>query len=302
MRFKGLDLNLLVALDALMIERNLTAAARSINLSQPAMSAAVRRLRSYFRDELFTMRGREFVPTPRAEDLAPAIREALQHIRLNIIPWDKFTPDQSDRHFRVSLCDFVTVVLFQKILERLAREAPGISFDLLPLTDNPDELLRRGDVDFLISPPLFMSSAHPKIDLFQERLTCVGCSNNKQLEEALTAEEYSSMGHAVVRFGRTQQPTIEDCFLQEHGLKRRVEVVVSSFSMIPAALMGTDRIATVPFRLVGLFEDTIPLRMTAPPIALPTFTEAVQWPVLHDKDPANIWMRDIMVQEAARLP
>ncbi|KLK89647.1 hypothetical protein AA309_30240 [Microvirga vignae] len=77
MRFKGLDLNLLVALDALMTERNLTAAARSINLSQPAMSAAVGRLRAYFRDELFTMRGRELVITPRAAGLAPAVREAL---------------------------------------------------------------------------------------------------------------------------------------------------------------------------------------------------------------------------------
>ncbi|TCK31889.1 regulatory helix-turn-helix LysR family protein [Paraburkholderia sp. BL8N3] len=89
MRFKGLDLNLLVALDALMTERNLTAAARSINLSQPAMSAAVARLRAYFCDELFTMRGRELVPTPRAEGLAAPIREALVHIQLSVISRDE---------------------------------------------------------------------------------------------------------------------------------------------------------------------------------------------------------------------
>lgn len=96
MRFNGLDLNLLVALDALMTERNLTAAARRINLSQPAMSPPVDCLQFYFRDELFAMRGRELIPTPRASTRCP-IREALLHIQLSIISRDAFNPALSDR-------------------------------------------------------------------------------------------------------------------------------------------------------------------------------------------------------------
>ncbi|TCG02908.1 LysR family transcriptional regulator [Paraburkholderia steynii] len=301
MRFKGLDLNLLVALDALMTERNLTAAARSINLSQPAMSAAVARLRAYFCDELFTMRGREFVPTPRAEGLAAPVREALVHIQLSVISRDVFNPAKSDRRFRIILSDFMAVVFFRKIVERIAREAPAVSFELLPLADDPDEVLRRGEGDFLILPELFMSSTHPKAKLFEETLVCVGCRTNKQLSGQLTFERYMSMGHVAVRFGRTRRPSIEEWFLLEHGLKRRDEVIVQSFSMIPPMLLNTDRIGTMPLRLAKHFEKTMPLRIVELPLPLPAFTEAVQWSALHNSDPASNWMREIILQEASRM-
>ncbi|MBO4227658.1 LysR family transcriptional regulator [Bradyrhizobium neotropicale] len=301
MRFKGLDLNLLVALDALMRERNLTAAARSIKLSQPAMSAAVARLRTYFRDELFTMRGRELVPTPRAEGLAGPIREALLHIQLSIISQDVFNPGKLDRRFRILLSDFTTIVFFRKVVDRVARQAPAVTFELLPLADETDELLRRGEVDFLILPELFMSSAHPKATLFEERLVCVGCHTNKRLPRRLTFDRYMSMGHVAVKFGRLRRPSIEEWFLLEHGLTRRIEVVVQSFSMIPPVLLDTGRIATMPSRLVEHFEQTMPLQIVELPRSLPAFAEAVQWPALHNNDPASIWMREILLEEASRM-
>ncbi|HEV2897465.1 MAG TPA: LysR family transcriptional regulator [Pseudaminobacter sp.] len=301
MRFKGLDLNLLVVLDALLTERNLTEAARRINLSQPAMSASVTRLRDFFGDELFAMSGRERILTPRAEALAPAVRDALLRIQCSIMSWDPFNPAQSDRRFRIILSDFVTLVFFEKVVERVAREAPAVSFELLPLDDNPDELLRHGDVDFLILPELIMSSAQPRVALFDEKLVCVGCPNNKQLPRQLTFERYMSMRHVVAKFGRLLKPSIEEWFLLEHGLKRRVEVVVQAFSMIPPMVSGTARIATMPFRLVKHFEQTFPLQIIELPLPLPAFTEAVQWPALHNNDPASIWMREIMLQEASRL-
>ncbi|WEX79734.1 LysR family transcriptional regulator (plasmid) [Sinorhizobium numidicum] len=301
MRFKGLDLNLLVALDALMTERKLTAAARSINLSQPAMSAAIARLRTYFRDELFTMQGRELVPTPRAEALAPAVRDALLHVQLSVISWDSFNPAQSDRRFRISLSDFMTLVFFEKVVERVAWEAPGVSFELLPRADQPDELLRRGEVDFLIFPELFMSSAHPKAKLFDETFVCVGCPTNNQLTAQLSFESYMSMGHVAAKYGTTRKHSLEEWLLLEHGLERRVEVVVQGFSMIPPLLSGTDRIATMPLRLVRHFERTIPLRIVELALPLPAFAMAVQWPALCNSDPASLWMREILLQEAARM-
>ncbi|PBB52339.1 MULTISPECIES: LysR family transcriptional regulator [Mesorhizobium] len=299
MRFKGLDLNLLVVLDALLTQRNLTAAASSINLSQPAMSAAVARLRDYFNDELFTMSGRERVLTPRAETLAPAVRGALLKIQSSIISWDPFNPAQSDRRFRITLSDFATLVFFEKVVERVAREAPAVSFELLPLDDDPDELLRRGDVDFLICPELFMSSAHPRAALFDDTLVCVGCPTNKQLPQQLTFERYMSMRHVAAKFG--QKPSVEERFFLEHGLKRRVEVIVQAFSMIPPMVSGTARISTMPFRLVEHFKKTFPLRIIELPLPLPAFTEALQWPALHNSDAASVWMREILLQEASRM-
>ncbi|WP_331375584.1 transcriptional regulator NodD2 [Sinorhizobium chiapasense] len=302
MRFKGLDLNLLVVLDALMTERNLTAAARSINLSQPAMSAAVARLRTYFRDELFTMAGREFIPTPRAERLAPAAREALLRIQLSIISWEPFNPAQSDRRFRIILSDYVTFVFFEKIVERAALEAPAVSFEFLPPTDDNEDLLRRGDVDLLILPEIFMSNARPRTKLFDDVHVCVGCRTNEQLSEPLTFERYMSMGHVVVRFGDSLRLGIEERYLVEHGLKRRIDVVVQGYSMIPPMLVGTERIGTMPLRLAQHFAKTMPLRIVELPLPqhLP-FTEAVQWPALHDSDPASLWMREMLVEEASSM-
>ncbi|AGB73531.1 MULTISPECIES: LysR family transcriptional regulator [Rhizobium] len=301
MRFKGLDLNLLVALDALMTERNLTAAARSINLSQPAMSAAVGRLRVYFEDELFTMNGRELVLTPRAKGLVSAVREALLHIQLSIISWEPFDPFQSDRRFRIILSDFLTLVFMEKVVKRAAREAPGVSFEFLPLADDYDELLRRGEVDFIILPDVFMPTGHPRAKLFEERLVCVGCGRNQELSQPLTFDRYMSMGHVAAKFGNSRRPSIEEWYLLEHGFKRRIEVVVQGFSMILPVLSNTNRIATVPLRLAQHFAEVLPLRIMDLPLPLPPFTEAVQWPALQNSDPASLWMRGILLQEASRL-
>ncbi|MEX2697585.1 transcriptional regulator NodD1 [Rhizobium mongolense] len=301
MRFKGLDLNLLVALDALMTERKLTAAARSIKLSQPAMSAAIARLRTYFHDELFIMQGRELIPTPRAEALAPAIRDALLHIQLSVIAWDPINPAESDRRFRIILSDFMMVVFIEKVVQRVAREAPGVTFEFLPLDDDPDELLRCGDVDFLILPDLFMSNAHPKAKLFDETLVCVGCPTNKQLPRQLSLERFMSIGHVAASFGRSLKPSVVQWLLLQHGFKTRIEVVVPGFNLIPPLLSGTDRIATLPLRLVKHFEQTVPLRIVEHPLPPLSFTEAVQWPAVHNTDPGNIWMREILLQEASRM-
>ncbi|WP_028002391.1 LysR family transcriptional regulator [Sinorhizobium arboris] len=301
MRFKGLDLNLLVAFDALTTKRSVTEAARSITLSQPAMSSALARLRAFFGDELFTMRGRELIPTPRAEALAPAVRDALSHIQFSIISWDIFNPAISQRRFRIILSDFMTHIFFEKVVERVAREAPAVGFELLSPDDDPDELLRRGEIDFLIVPELFMSNVYPQATLFDETLVCVGCPTNQQLSQQLSFERYMSMGHVVAKFGSALAPSIEESLLLRHVIEKRIEVVAPAFSLIPPLLSGTNRIATIPLRLARHFAKTMPLRIVELPLPVSAFTMAVQWPALHDRDQASIWMREILLQEAARI-
>lgn len=247
------------------------------------------------------MRGRELVPTPFAASLAAPTREALLHIQLSITARDAFDPTKSDRRFRVVVSDFMTIVFFRKIVERVAREAPRVTFELLQFDDQPDEPVRRGEIDFLIFPEIFMSPAHPKERLFEERLVCVGCRSNRQLSSKLTFEKYMSMGHVTAQFGRTRKPSIEQWLLLEHGIKRRIEVAVQNFSMIPQLLLGTERVATMHQRLARHFAKAMPLRIVDLPMSLPAFTEAIQWPALLNSDPASVWLRKIVLEEAKRI-
>ncbi|GLR46195.1 hypothetical protein GCM10007880_67130 [Mesorhizobium amorphae] len=110
------------------------------------------------------------------------------------------------------------------------------------------------------------------------------------------------MGHVVVKFGNTLRPSMDEWYLLEHGVKRRTDVVVQGFSMIPPIVLGTNRIGTMPLRLAQHFAKTIPLQIVELPLPLPAFTEAVQWPALHSNDPASMWMRELMFQEASHMP
>ncbi|MGY3238380.1 LysR family nod box-dependent transcriptional activator [Bradyrhizobium sp. USDA 4472] len=301
MRFKGLDLNLLVALDALITERNLTSAARKLHLSQPAMSAAVARLRSYFDDDLFGMRGRELVLTSRAERLGAPVRDALMHIELSIIARDAFDPARLNRRFRIALSDSITIVFFRNVVERVTREAPAVSFELVAPTDQHEELLRRGELDFVILPDLLLSSAHPRAALFDERLVCVGCGANKELQCRLTSDRYMSMGHVAVKNEGVPPTAVEQSFFIDPGSSRRIDILVQSFSLMPPLLLGTNRIGTMPLGLARHFQSTMPLKIVELAHQLPAFTEAVQWPALHNSDPESLWLREIFLQEATRM-
>jgi LysR family nod box-dependent transcriptional activator len=105
----------------------------------------------------------------------------------------------------------------------------------------------------------------------------------------------------MAQFGRTRKPSIEEWLLLEHGIKRRIEVTVQSFSLIPQLLLGTDRIATMHRRLARHFARTMPLRIVDMPVPLPAFTEALKWPALHNSDPASIWLRGSILEEAKRM-
>ncbi len=126
-----------------------------------------------------------------------------------------------------------------------------------------------------------------------------GLRQEQAVATAAYGREIYGNEHVSVKFERLRKP--KEWFLREHDLKARVEVTVQAFSMIPPLVSGTDRIATMPSRLVKHFEQTFPLQIIELPLQLPTFPEAVQWPTLHNNDPASIWMREIMLQEASRM-
>ena len=161
MRFDGLDLNLLVALDILIDERNVSTAADRLCLSQSAMSSALKRLRDYFEDDLLVTCGRRMVLTPRAEDLASPVRNALLQIRSNVTRPQSFEPAVSERRFSIMLSDYMREVVLAPFLRDLAVTAPKLRFELWTPGDHPAEAIETGEVDLLINIDRYVSPHHP---------------------------------------------------------------------------------------------------------------------------------------------
>ena len=172
------DLNLLVALDALLRECNVTQAGNRLNLSQPAMSGALARLRSHFQDELLVSVGRRMVRTPLGDELVQPVRDILLQVRGTLEARSGFDPATSTRHLTIAASDYVIAILMADALRRVRCEAPHITFDLRPLGPRADEALDNAELDFLIAPASAEFEAHASEVLFEDSFTCVAWSGN----------------------------------------------------------------------------------------------------------------------------
>jgi LysR family nod box-dependent transcriptional activator len=299
MHFKHLDLNLLVALDALLTERNITEAGRRVHLSQSAMSGSLARLREYFNDELLVQVGRKMVPTPLAESLAEPVRDILVRVKSAIAIQPGFDPSTSTRRFSLMMSDYVATVLMTRVLEIARRIAPGVEFEVLSNdVGTPWEVLERADVDFLVMPISYLPESHPREILFEDPYACVVWKENSKIGEEISQEQYLALGHVVAQFGRGT-PSIDQYFLNQLGVHRRVEVITMNFNSVLQSVVGTERIGTVQRRLANFYSKYLPLRILKPPYDLPPLAEAMQWPKCFDADPGSIWLRTVL-KEAAK--
>ena len=285
MRFEGLDLNLLVALDAILEERSVVRASRRLHLSQPAMSGAIGRLRAYFNDEIFTISQRKLVPTPLALSLERPTRDVLLRIRANLIATPEFDPATSTRHFRLIVSDYASIVLMNAVMRRVYRAAPQVSIEFLPFDDRVDERLQRGEVDFVVIPDARAVDGHPKQHLFTDEFCCVAWNRNRKIGSSLSLKGYLELGHVTAQFGPARRGSYEEHAIQQLGYRRRIEVVAQNFTMMATMVVGTDRVATMHSRLAAIFAHNLPLKLLPVPIRIPEFRESIQWPAPFDKIP-----------------
>lgn len=298
MHFRQLDLNLLVALDALLTERNITEAGRRVHLTQSAMSGALARLREYFDDELLVQVGRKMVPTPLAGSLAEPVREILLKVKSTIAAKPTFDPGTATRRFSLMMSDYVSTVLMSEVLRQAEQVAPHVTFEIVSNDiSNPFEVLERADIDFLIMPPDYISKNHPSELLFQDGYACVVWADNPIVGDSLSTQQYIELGHVVPQFGR-RTPAIDEFFLNQLGLTRRIEVVAMNFNAIPQCIVGTRRVATVQRRLAEFYAKYLPLRLVPPPFEIPPLRESMQWHTCFDGDPGSHWLRGILKKVA----
>ena len=292
MRFNHLDLNLLVALDVLLEEQNITRAAERLHMTQSATSGVLGRLRTYFEDELLVQVGRKMQPTPFALELVHPVREVLLTIKSSITAKPVFAPTTSKRHFRLVTSDYLISVLFAQVIQKIHQEAPNITFEMLGPGDNSGELLIRGEVDLMIVPERYIIEGHPSQLLFEEEHVCVVWQGNTQVGDSLTLEQYMDMGHVSVGFGRTRHMSIEEWFMNQYGFNRRLEVITNDFNTLPQLVVGTQRIATMHQRLARLYAEYLPLRILPPPVRIPVMREFMLWHRSMDGDPMHRWLRE----------
>jgi LysR family nod box-dependent transcriptional activator len=292
MRFNHLDLNLLVALDVLLEEQNITRAAERLHMTQSATSGVLGRLRTYFEDELLVQVGRKMQTTPYARELINPVREVLLTIKSSITAKPVFAPTTSKRHFRLVTSDYLISVLFAQVIQKIHQEAPNITFEMLGPGDNSGELLIRGEVDLMIVPERYIIEGHPSELLFEEEHVCVVWQGNSLVGDSLTLEQYMEMGHVSVGFGRSRHMSIEEWFMNQYGFNRRLEVITNDFNTLPQLVVGTQRIATMHQRLARLYAEYLPLRILPPPVKIPVMCEFMLWHRSVDGDPMHRWLRE----------
>jgi len=292
MRFNHLDLNLLVALDVLLEEQNITRAAERLHMTQSATSGVLARLRSYFEDDLLIQIGRKMQPTAYALELAIPVREVLLDIKSSITTKPTFDPAVSKKHFRMITSDYLISILLVKVIQHIHQLAPNITFEMLSPGDNSGDLLIRGEVDMMIVPERYIVEGHPSQMLFEEELVCVVWEKNPHTETSLTLEQYMNMGHISVGFGRNRQLSIEDWLMNQYGFERRLEVISNDFNTLPQLIVGTQRIATMHRRLAELYSEHLPLRLLPSPVKLPIMREYMLWHRSMDSDPIHRWLRE----------
>jgi LysR family transcriptional regulator, nod-box dependent transcriptional activator len=298
MNLNRLDLNLLVALDALLTERSITHAGERLHLSPSATSGALARLRDYFDDELLTQIGRRMVPTPLGESLQGAVRDCLLHIQQTVEIRPQFNPATSTRNFTIMMSDFAATVLMPGVLRQLQTEAPGVTFELLANDNEPWEALNRGEIDFLVLPRRFVRPDHPSQVLFEEEYVCVCWAGNSAVGDTLSLEQFLQLGHVVSRPGKQRPPTIDAWFFERFGHSRRIEVVATTFTGVPHLLVGTNRLSVMHKRLAVLFCEPLSLRILPVPIEMPRLVEMMQWHKYRDRDPGRIWMTQVLTSAA----
>ena len=300
MRFKGMDLNLLVAFEALMDTRNTARAGERLGLSQPAASAALARLRDYFQDDLLVVKGRRLYPTPLAEMLVPKVAACLREAETVLATSSHFDPGRAERRFRVISSDYVVAAVLAPLACDLARTAPGLSFQFGLTDERAVEQLRRAEVDLVINPSEYAVEGFPTEPLYEEHYVIAGRRDHPIFAQPITKAAVFAYGHIAVSVGSQRATTVGDRQLEQLGQSRLVEVVASSFAVLPWLLIGTDRLTLMHERLARTTAEHFDIAYARLPFEFAPLRQMAQYHATRAADQSVRWLIDQIRNEVAK--
>jgi DNA-binding transcriptional LysR family regulator len=305
----GVDLNLMTAFEAMMIEGNVTRAAERVGLAQPSMSNALARLRALFDDPLFVRSPAGMRPTEKAIMVAPLISEALDRLRNAINEGGTFDPALSRLTFRLATTDYGEMVIVPKLLKRLRTEAPGINLICLPFDRATlEDQLERGHVDAGLSVVGPLSARIRTEEQFEERFVCIARRGNPTLSTAnnvdpfvaLDMEAFVELDHALVsRNGVPFGPV--DQALASMGRERQVVATVVNFTALMFLVAQSDMVAAVGERIANQMSNLLDLSIHALPLPVNGFTMTLAWHHMTDSDAGQRWFREQIRSACAGL-
>ena len=288
----AIDLNLLVAFEALLEQRSVTKAAERLQIGQPAMSASLGRLRILFDDESFVRLGRQMQPTLKAQSLAPGILAALQQIRQTITASQVFEPTSSNRTFAIGSSDYTSFVLAPPLLEFSQQTAPSLNFHLIGFEkDGVGELLEQGAIDLALgvfpNPPR-QTRSEP---IFEERFVGIARHGHPDLHDGtMSLNRFTQLSHALATLRRDSTGVIDQA-LDDQNLYRRITLVTPHMLVLPFVIAASDLVAAVPHCLALNLTNACNLAIFELPVNTKPWTVSMLWSALSDHDEANQWLR-----------
>tara|TARA_R110000787_G_scaffold16622_26_gene50914 strand:+ start:24029 stop:24925 length:897 start_codon:yes stop_codon:yes gene_type:complete len=294
MNLRRVDLNLLVAFDALMRTRHVGRAGDLLGLGQPAMSAALSRLRYLFGDDLLVRQGGGMAATERAIQLAPEVSRLLKEINRLIEEPQGFDPAVSQMTFRLRLSDLLSALILPKLLQHLAETAPGISLEVVHLSPEATvDALERGDIDLAVSTGLSAPKSIRQAILFVDRLVCLTRAEAALDNTTLTAATFASLPQI-----RVSQSPLDDRFIDRQlaaaGLKRRIVLTLPHWLALPEIIEQTELLAVVPESIATRLVTGRNLTFSPSPLTESGFDWSLYWHRRTDNDAAHVWLRKII--------
>ena len=296
MKLHQLDLNLLLAFDALMTQGSVTRAAESLFISQPAMSHSLGRLRAFLGDPLLVRTPQGMLPTPRAQRLHLGVQQALRLLEQQLWEEDEFAPRQSKRCFVLCTTDYVECVLIPPLIQRLRKLAPGVTIEIRILRDTlPEAELASGEIDLVLGFDEYMQVPGylGKETWLTEPLAGLVRATLELEEERITLAQLIEMPHVFHSPLGTSEASL-DRYLQSLGHSRTISVNSQSYMSAAAIVSQSDHLLVLPSMVAELLASHWPLKSLPLPDDVPDYHLNCVWHPVHAQQPALIWLKTLM--------
>jgi DNA-binding transcriptional LysR family regulator len=294
MDLRSFDLNLLVVLHTLISERSVSNTAKKLHLSQPATSAALKRLRVALGDRILVRDGLQMVLTPRAEELLAPLATILGEIERTLTSPEPFNPAKVERTMRIATNDYGAFILIPPLMQRLGSIAPNINVEVWEIGRDAIAALKEGKIDLAIADGWTLKQCQCTKVLFSETFTCLARADHPCIQGELTLDRYLAEEHILVS-PRGRVLGHVDAILAQRGWERKVRLTLPHVLAVPAAVAATDCIVTIASRIAHQLAASYDLQILSPPIDINDFQVSMAWRSALTNDPAIQWLQSELI-------